>query len=413
MNEPLSNTEMQPLGKATVFHSMLPEISACYARIYHWKMEPSNNQHFASFIERCVEDINRLERDARDCLITGRTLILIGNIHYLQNIRESYGMNSMTALLSTVRRAFHCRDRLRVLMFSDGLPNMFGEEFGSLVDDKCLMPMFTTEERRSFFLDHMRTFHNALTAGKLEGFDGVTFSIHTDREDNEEPGFEEPYDADPDHIINTLTGNSACCTPADMLRFLQRTIKACYRHKVNDGEDGSDYNEDLVVKLHYPLEGRPSITPFNPLTRMEKFEQFYRQELESARRQLGVRDLRPDRVSDTRIGKAVIGKHGIDIKLPPGAPAAPEQENEDDDGDEGDSRKRSRTNEEGEEEEDQIEGAPTPPVRRLKKEEIIERLEVMSNNTVDHFKAERRRKKDADRVKERTRHLRGQQEADQ
>lgn len=241
----------------------------------------------------------------------------------------------------------------------------------------------------------------------------MTFSVITDRNDNEDPGFEEPHNADPDHIVNLLAAQSACCTPADMLRFLQRTFRACHRVTPQDGEAGPDYNEDLINKLLYPLEGRASITPFNPLTRMEKFEQFFREELESARRQLGVRDLRPDRVSDTRIGKAVIGKDGIEIKLPPGASSsvaevAPNEQDEEEDVDEQESlRKRERP--EGEEEEE-LKETPTPPIRRLKQEEIVERLEVMSKTTEDHLKAARRRKKDADRIKERTQHLRGQQQ---
>ena len=259
----------------------------------------------------------------------------------------------------------------------------------------------------------------------------MTFSIVTDRDENEEPGFEEPHNADPDHIVNLLAAQSACCTPADMMRFLQRTFRACYRvqQQQNQTEDGeeqqiTDYNEDLINKLLYPLDGRPSITPFNPLTRMEKFEQFFREELESARRQLGVRDLRPDRVSDTRIGKAVIGKDGIDIRLPPSSGtssaaavvAVPDEQgvNEEEEADASSSRKRERADgedEEGEGDQEREEGEiTTPPIRRLKQEEIVERLEVMSKQNEDHLKASRRRKKDADRVKERTKHLRGQQQ---
>lgn len=162
-------------GKSTVFHSMLDEILPKFTTIFQWKMEPANNQHFGKFIDECVSEINNLDHDIILSDSSARILILIGNIHYLQNIRESYGMNAITNLLSTVRRAVHCRDAIRVLMFSDGLPNMFGEEFSSLVDAKCLMPMFTIEERRSFFLDHMRAFHNALREKRLEG--EVIFSI--------------------------------------------------------------------------------------------------------------------------------------------------------------------------------------------------------------------------------------------
>ena len=164
-------------GKNTVFHSVLDEILPKFTSIRHWKMEPANNQHFGGFIDKCVQDINNLDDDV--CLndSSARLLILIGNIHYLQNIRESYGMNAITNLLSTVRRATHCRNHIRVLMFSDGLPNMFGEEFASLVDARCLMPMFTIEERRSFFMDHMRAFHNKLRAKLLEG-EVSPFDLH-------------------------------------------------------------------------------------------------------------------------------------------------------------------------------------------------------------------------------------------
>lgn len=250
-------------GKATLLHAgRYNEALGRYERVfvdvafgwvYAMKLRSWNMEDFELWCKKTAVHIQTTETSN---LASSGILIIVSNVHLLAACHSRAPGEALLQLLTTVRRCKKTSDLIRVVLITDESPSLLDPDLKVLIDVQCMMPLPGTPIRIQLALKEMLKFQSVVFA-RDSPLANVTWSVSTNDAD---------VASDPDHPLQQFAINSVGCTPSEIVRFMQRTFRACSK-PLPDGN--TEYGAELFQNMYYNLEGAFLITPYNPSSKNE------------------------------------------------------------------------------------------------------------------------------------------------